>query len=218
MVDLEKLKLRDLLGHFTSKQLWAAGGALIGLAATSFAAGAWLMSQKHALDLGLEHSSCSQQLQAKDDSINRFASDLENAAKTHEIRASGLEKLVAEAKSIAYLLAEEREWLRIKAEFLEHHLRYELAMDSGGKEDLDRARSLFVGFVHRLWKAQEDNAVRVAMGSDTDTARSILPIVARPIIQKPTAMQQQVIKTITFPDNSYYAVPYDIASDVHKRE
>jgi hypothetical protein len=55
-----------------------------------------------------------------------------------------------------------------------------------------------------------------------------LPVVTRPVVgpfvQKPTTLQRsttvkkRVIKTITFPDESSYTVPYEIASEVHRRE
>jgi hypothetical protein len=218
MDDPEKLKLRDLLGHFTTKQLWAAAGALVGLVVASFGAGVWLASQKHALDLA-------HMTQAKDESIRKVTSEVESAAAAHRAKVTELEKQFADAKASADAVSAERAWLKLKAEYLEHHLRYELAM-SDGEEDIKRARALFVGFVHRLWKTQEDNAVRVAMG--TVNVRSDLPLVARPVVgptvQKPTTVQRfttvqrRVIKTVTFPDKSSYVVPYEIASEVHRRE
>jgi hypothetical protein len=204
-----------LLSYFTAKQLWALGGAIVGLVVASFGAGVWLTGQKHNLDLASERGNHAQQLQAKEDSIRKLTSELENATTTHKAKLSELEKLLAEDKNTSDTLTKERAWFGLKAEFLEHYLRYELAMAAGG-EDLDRARSLFVSFVHRLWRMQEDNAVRAAMG--VVAVPSNLPVVTRPSVQKPANVQQRVIKTVTFPDKSSYTIPYEIASAVHRRE
>jgi hypothetical protein len=212
--DPEKLKLRDLLGYFTAKQLWALAGALVGLVVTSFAAGVWLSSQTNSLTLAGEKIAVAKQLQEKEDTIKKLAADHERATKDLKFKLSESEKIVSDAKQTVGTFSKERSWLLLKAEFLEHYLRYELAMPAG-LEERERTSRLFIGFVSRLWKTQEDNAVKVAMGLATP---SDFPVVSRPIVAKPANPQQRIIKTVTFPDGSSYTVPYEIASAVHRRE
>lgn len=221
MDDPEKLKLRDLLGHFTTKQLWGAIAALLGLVAAAFGAGVWLSTQKSILDVASKEAAHTQQLQAKDDVIRKLKEEGVERESAGKARVSNLESQLVKTRIALDSTTKERAWLGLKAEFLEHYLRYELAMSSGDLEDRARAKSLFVGFVHRVWKAQEDSAVRLAMGSAT--TQSSLPIITRPgeqppIIRKPTGTQQRVIKTITFPDKTTFTVPYPVASEVHRRE
>jgi len=112
--------------------------------------------------------------------------------------------------------------------FLDHFLRYSLAKEQGG-DDFERAKSLFVGFVHRVWKAQEDQTVNVVMDTRDRTERELVrvdrPVVTPPSIQKPAStyrwqerrVQETVIKTIKFFDGSTYVIPYEVAGAVHKQ-
>jgi hypothetical protein len=222
--DPEKLKLRDLVGHFTTKQLWGAIAALIGLVGTAFGLGIWLSAQKLSLDLATERTRFEsekvvhiQQIQAKDDIIRSAAAAAEVAAAESKGRSQALEQQLGEARKATEAMLKERSWLRLKAEFLEHFLRYELSRSSG-PEEMERTKALFVGFVHRLWKTQEDKAVQVGMSIERDDGPIVSrPTVTRPTITKPTTSTRRVIKTVTFPDGSSYTVPYEVAAEVHRR-
>jgi hypothetical protein len=88
--------------------------------------------------------------------------------------------------SDAQTAASETGVLVLKSKFLDHFLRYALAKEKGG-DDLERATSLFVGFVHRLWKAQEDAAVKVVTDTQFRTERERVRV-DRPVITRPFGM------------------------------
>jgi hypothetical protein len=225
MDDPDKLKLRDFVGYFTTKQLWGVSAALIGLVGGAFGLGVWLSAQKSTLDLATERTrfmsekaALEQQLQAKEDAIRRATAATEAAAMDARARVHALEQQVAEGRKPTEALLKERSWLRLKAEFLEHFLRYEVSRASG-PEEIARTKALFVGFVHRLWKTQEDRAVQVGMQIERDEGPMVArPTVTRPTITKPAVLTRRVIKTVSFPDGSSYTVPYEVAAEVHRRE
>jgi len=207
----EKLQVRQLLGYLTPAQLWALLGVLVAVLAGTFSLG--FTAATYAANVESARSRVDLQKQV-DDGQRQFA---EATQMLTRCRADGQ----TQGSQLGVLT--------LKTKFLGHFLRYTLAKEKGG-EDLARATSLFVGFVHRLWKAQEDAAVKVAtetqVRTEQERVRVDRPVVARPFVQKPPpefvtrerTIRETVIKTVSFPDGATYVVPHEVASAVHKRE
>ena len=194
----EKLRLWQLTGYLTAGQLWALLGVLFAVLAGTFSLGFSAAAYKSSVD------------------ASRVQGETQRRIDETEGKLRG-------CVAAAEVAASEKSVLIVKAKFLDHFHRYLLAKERGG-EDLERATALFVGFVHRLWKAQEDDAVKVAMEirSRTETVRVDRPVITRPFITKPPSqfvsrrIDEAVIKTVSFPDGTTYVVPHEIAAAVHK--
>ena len=226
-IDPEKLKLRDLLTHFTPKQLWGAGSAATALIAATFLFGIWVAKQNHVIELGQERATNLQQATARveahraemmkrDDQLRQA----EDRARAAEDRIKDLQASLDKGGQQQSRVATEVAWLKLKAEFLEHHSRYAYAKLSS-PEDLVRAKSLYVGFLQRLWIAQSNRSISVAFGTETIQTEST-QVIRKPIspfeppITRRVSGQRTVLKEVRFPDSSVYVVPNEIAAAVHK--
>ena len=206
----EELTLRDLIVRLTAKQLWGLICAFATLLIATFTLGFSAATYKSNIDLD----------RAKIEHGRELAEAKRNLSEVTEAKT--------QAKSMAQAAASERAAIVLKITFLDHFLRYSLAKEQGG-DDFERAKSLFVGFVHRVWKAQEDQTVNVVMDTRDRTERELVrvdrPVVTPPSIQKPAStyrwqerrVQETVIKTIKFFDGSTYVIPYEVAGAVHKQ-
>jgi hypothetical protein len=211
MTEPDKLQIRQLLGHLTATQLWGLLGALVALLAGTFSFG----FSAATYSVNLESVRAQIELQKQVDAQQRQLAEVNQKLTQYE----------ADAKSQVSEMAV----LALKAKFLDHFLRYSIAKEKGG-DDLQRATSLFVGFVHRLWKAQEDAAVKLAtetqVRTEQERVRVNKPVVTRPFPQKTPpefvtrerTIRETVIKTVTFPDGGTYVIPHDVGAAVHKRE
>ena len=204
MDDIEKLKISQLIGNLTAKQLWGIIVTFAGLLVATFSLGVTVANYKSGIyteSIKTEHQSAMTELNAK----------LDQSKKNNDL----------------YVI--ENNSLVLKAKFLDHFLRYVQAKNSGG-DNLDRAKNLFVGFIHRVWKAQENDAVNVVLGTNQRTERVRVrinrPVVTRPFIQQPPpefewqerTVEKKIIKIISFSDGYTYVIPYEVASEAHKRE
>lgn len=224
MTTPEKITLRGILGNLNAVQLWGLSGAIAGLLATTFSLG---FSASHYLDK-VEHgnrlASQERTLQEASDKL-RADYELKNVSLNAAIAKveADLGKSTAELEQVET----QRELFLLKSKFLDHYLRYAVAK-SESSPDLELTKSLFIAFVHRLWKAQEEAAVNMAFENRSRTER--IPVtVARPVaigpfsVERPTeewrerTVRERVIKTVTFSDGSSYVVPYEIASEVHRK-
>jgi len=176
----EKLTLRGILGHLTPVQLWSMAGAVAGLLAATFSLG---FSASHYLDevarktVEQEHGNrlASQEHALREESA-KLRADYESK---HASLNVALDKAEANFGKVTAELEQayrQQELFQLKSKFLDHYLRYALAK-SESSNDLDLAKSLFVAFVHRLWKAQEEAAVNMAFENRLHTERVPVSVV-----------------------------------------
>lgn len=236
MTKPDRLTLRSILGHLTPVQFWGLAGAFVGLLAATFSLG---FSASHYLEdvsKKTEEQEHERRLAERERIFQEETGELERNCEAEQARLNStiaqIEADLGTATAAAEQANTQWELFQLKSKFLDHHLRYSLAKAETSNDDLERARTLFVSFVHRLWRAQEEAAVNMAFESRSRTERVQIPVrVTHPVnvgplvVDKHTTtyewqertVEERVIKTVTFSDGTSYIVPYEIASEVHRR-
>lgn len=228
--DPATLSLRELASRLKPSKIWTIVASLVALVVGAFSAG--IATSQYAERVVAEGAKLDCQQRLNEQAAAHSKEIAESVKKRNDLQSQidNLQKELSDSKMNVDRYTEEQAQAVLHIKFLDHYLRYQLSL-TGTNEDKERSKNLFVEFVHRLWKAQEESAIEVAFESRPRTITERVPVVVRRPqvgpLTSPTrtttfedrtrTIQEKVIKIVTFPDGSQYVVPYEIAVEVHKR-